>query len=418
MNPDLPPTLFLSGRPGKYRRLLLAWFDQNKRQLPWRRHRTLYGTWISEMMLQQTTVKVVVPYWEKFLAAFPDVKALAAADLEEVLSLWSGLGYYRRARQLHQAARIVVTELDGELPREVEGWLALPGIGPYAGGAVASIGLGRRVPALDANARRVFSRWLVGDPQTLADLKPAHLDQVATLLVDEDRPGDWNEAVMELGALVCRASDPRCSACPVRSLCRAHQAGTVDLVPPAKTAAKSLGVQLGLLIIQWKDRVLLLPPGASAVAVPAGSPPPVRADVSGLHAGLWGLPATPWLPPSAEGSSAWTGQFWRSWLAGIPNLEYSRDDGDPVLLGSFRHAITRYRLVVMVYGLRLADTLPHMGEISLAPQKPQSRSGEFDESPAFGTKPMGARFFSIPSPNHPISNLVAKSLRLASDSSV
>lgn len=272
MNPDLPPAIFLSDRPEKYRRLLLAWFDKNKRQLPWRHHRTLYGTWISEMMLQQTTVKVVVPYWEKFLTAFPDVKALAAADLEEVLSLWSGLGYYRRARQLHEAARIVVTQLDGELPCQIEGWLALPGIGPYAGGAVASIGLGRRVPALDANARRVFSRWLVGDPHDLAHLKPTHLDQVATLLVDEDRPGDWNEAVMELGALVCRATGPGCSVCPVRSLCKANLAGTVDLVPPAKTAAKSLGVHLGLLVVQWKDQVLLLPPGTGPVAVPTDSP--------------------------------------------------------------------------------------------------------------------------------------------------
>ena len=418
MNPELPPTIFLSDQPGKYRRLLLDWFDKNKRQLPWRSRPTLYGTWVSEMMLQQTTVKVVVPYWEKFLTAFPDVKALAAADLEEVLSLWSGLGYYRRARQLHEAARIVVTRLDGELPRGVEGWLALPGIGPYASGAVASIGLGVRVPALDANARRVYSRWLIGDPKTLADLKPVHLDRVATRLVDEKRPGAWNEAVMELGALVCRAADPRCSVCPVRSLCRAHLTGKVDLVPPAKTVSRSLAVQLGLLVFQWRSRVFLLPPASSPVAVPDASPPPVRADISGLHAGLWGLPATAWLPPAKKGSAGWPGHIWRPWLAGIPNLEYSSIEGDPILLGRFRHAITKYRLVVQVYGLRLADALPLRGEILNEPAKPQSRSGEFSGASPAGTKPLQAGFLSIPSSNHPISNLVAKSLRLVSNSSV
>ncbi len=418
MNPELPPTIFLSDQPGKYRRLLLAWFDRNKRQLPWRLHRTLYGTWISEMMLQQTTVKVVVTYWEKFLTAFPDVNALASADLEEVLSLWSGLGYYRRARQLHEAARMVVTRLDGKLPRDVEGWLALPGIGPFASGAVASIGLGRRVPALDANARRVFSRWLVDDPQTLADLKPAHLDLVATRLVDEERPGDWNEAVMELGALVCRAADPNCRNCPVGSMCRAHLAGTVDLVPTPITVTKSVGVQLGLLVVQWRDTVFLLPPAGDPVAIPPESPPAVRGDVSGLHAGLWGLPSTPWLPLPANGPAGWPGHIRRPWLNSFSNLEYSPEERDPVLLGSFRHSITRYRLVVQVYGLRLPDTRPHVMDILVTPTNPQARDGESLGDSAANMKPLRGGLLSIPSPIHPISNMVAKSLRMAANSSV
>jgi len=418
LNPELPPAISLSDQPEKYRRLLLAWFDGNKRQLPWRGRRTLYGTWISEMMLQQTTVKVVIPYWEKFLTAFPDVKTLAAADLAEVLSLWSGLGFYRRARQLHEAARIVVDQMDGELPREVEGWSALPGIGPYASGAVASIGLGLRVPALDANARRVFSRWLIDDPNSLADLKPAHLDQVAAHLVDDERPGDWNEAVMELGALVCRAADPRCSTCPVRPLCRAHLAGVVDRVPPAKTVSSSIKVRLGLLVIQWRDQVFLLPPASGPVVIPPDSNPPVREDISGLHGGLWGLPSTSWLPPSGKSTSGWPGHIWRSWMTGHPDLEYSDVEEDPVLLGSFRHAITRYRLMVYVYRLRLAEARTHGCENAVDVSKPQFQSGEFAKSIPPVLNSMRAGFLSIPSPNHPISNLVAKSLRLAANSSV
>ncbi|MEN8007182.1 MAG: A/G-specific adenine glycosylase [Candidatus Krumholzibacteriota bacterium] len=414
----MPTAAYLNDHPEKYRRLLLSWFDVNKRELPWRRRRTLYGTWISEMMLQQTTVKVVVPYWEKFLAVFPDVETLAAADPDEVLSLWAGLGYYRRARQLHEAARMVADKMEGKLPREVEGWLALPGIGPYAGGAVASIGLGIRVPAVDANARRVLSRWLVGDTKTLADLKPAHLDRVAAGLVDEERPGDWNEAVMELGALVCRAGDPRCPVCPVRSLCRAHQAGIVDQVPPAKSTAAAIGVQLGLLLVRRQEQVLLLPPGAGPVAGPADVPPPVRADVSGLHAGLWGLPSTPWLPRPVNGAADWPGRFWRSWLHGVPIPGYSRNDQDPVLVGSFRHQITRYRLLVSVYDLRLAEGPDHPGDILAAPPEHRDRSGVVAGSSSSNHKQLWARFFDISAPECPVSNLVAKSLRLAKNSSV
>ena len=246
MKPCLPAEACLSAPPGAYRSRLLDWFDDHQRELPWRQNRSLYGTWISEVMLQQTTVAVVVPYWEKFLTAFPDVAALAAATEEDVLSHWSGLGYYRRAHQLHAAARMVVADLGGALPRDREGWRALPGIGPYASGAIASIGLGERVPAIDANSRRVLSRWLVSDPAAAVKLQPAHLELTGGTLVDEARPGDWNEALMELGALVCRAADPRCQVCPIGGLCRAGVAGTAGRIPSPKSQAPVKRVRLGL----------------------------------------------------------------------------------------------------------------------------------------------------------------------------
>ncbi len=147
----------------RLRRSVLAWYDARRRDLPWRRDPTLYGIWISEMMLQQTTVAAVVPYWQRFVARFPDVAVLAAATEPEVLEHWSGLGYYRRAQHLHAAARAVVANHGGRLPLSVEGWRALPGVGPYAAGAIASIGLGLPVPAVDANVRRVITRWVAAD---------------------------------------------------------------------------------------------------------------------------------------------------------------------------------------------------------------------------------------------------------------
>ena len=418
MKPDLPSDVFLADRPERFRSLLLSWFDGNRRLLPWRTNRSLYGTWISEVMLQQTTVKVVVPYWEKFMAAFPDVNSLAAAETVEVLSLWSGLGYYRRARQLHQAARYVVSSGLGTLPVDREGWLELPGIGPYASGAIASIGLGLRVPALDINARRVLTRWLVSETAALDDLRPSHLEKAGAWLVDEDRPGDWNEAVMELGALVCRVSSPRCGVCPVWDVCRAGRSGTAELVPAPKVHAKSTRVHLGLLVLAWRDLIMLMPPASGPVVVPAGSGDPVRKDVSGLHEGLWGLPATPWLPDLRKEGDAWPGRIWRPWLDAIPGLEPLPGGNDPVPLGKFHHAITRYRLVVQVYGLRVPDHAPVEGEyldrntisrpkggISLTKEKKESRLAS-------------GRFTSFPSAKQPVSNLVNKSLVIAANSIV
>lgn len=413
MNRESPPAISLAGPLPEFRTLLLAWFDRNRRSLPWRRNRTLYGTWISEVMLQQTTVTTVVPYWERFMAAFPDVAALATAEQQDVLKMWAGLGYYRRARLLHEAARILMTEGDGRLPGDRDGWLQLPGIGPYASGAIASIGLQQRVPALDANARRVLTRWLIKDPESLADLRPVQLEKVGAELVDPIRPGGWNEAVMELGALVCRAAHPLCGDCPVRDLCRAGRAGQAHLIPPAKSPAASQRVQLGVLVLAWGDRILLMPPGSHSAIVPAGSRPPIRKDVSGLHKGLWGLPSTPWLPDPGDHQAVWPGSVWRRWLKKISGRGLPLDNGDPVLLGKFRHAVTRYRLLVQVYGLRLAGSPPAKGWP--LPVEPNfTRKGAVSKVPAGAEESLiPARFCLWPAPELPVSNLVKKSLLVA-----
>ena len=172
---------------------LLAWFEVVKRDLPWRQAADLYGIWVSEIMLQQTTVKAVIPYWHRFMSRFPTVADLAAASESEVLALWSGLGYYSRARNLHVAAQRVCTEHGGHLPRTRDEWLALPGVGPYTGGAVASIGLAEPVPALDGNARRVLLRWAVNDPAVLVDMSVAQrqrlVDDLGAELVPNQNPG-------------------------------------------------------------------------------------------------------------------------------------------------------------------------------------------------------------------------------------
>ncbi len=330
-------------------RALLAWFDRHARDLPWRRNPDLYRTWISEMMLQQTTVAAVVPFWERFTARFPDVEALAAAEEAEVLVLWSGLGYYRRARMLHAAARQIVSACGGRLPTDRDGWADLPGVGDYAAGAIASIGLGEAVPALDANARRVLVRWAAAAPETAAAWTGTRLRSLGAGLVPADRPGAWNEALMELGATVCRARDPRCSECPVAQWCRAGRAGTAAQVPAPVARTAALPVVLSMALVRRGADLLLLPPGCGPVLAPPAWGEPARADLGGLHRGLWGLPTTPWYRPSAE-AAAWQQEQlagWRRWAG--PALA-----GPPAVAGCVSHAITRYRLTVTVVAVTIA----------------------------------------------------------------
>ncbi len=337
---------------------LLTWFDVCRRDLPWRRHRTLYGTWIAEMMLQQTTVAAVVPYWERFLARFPDVTALAAADEAEVLSLWSGLGYYRRARMLHTAARRVTEDADGRLPADHAGWRELPGVGDYAAGAIASMGLGQAVPAVDANARRVLLRWVAADPEAAADWGPARLRDLAAGLVPTDRPGDWNEALMELGATVCRARDPICGACPVAAWCAAGRAGAADRVPPRPARTAALPVAVSIAVVRCGDQVLLLPPDRGPVAVAdAAWGTPARADLGGVHRGLWSLPSTAWFA-APDDAAAWRRRATAAWAAWAgPHRRGEIRDA-----GVVRHAITRYRLAVTVVAVTV-DTAADAGEL-------------------------------------------------------
>ncbi len=254
---------------------LLAWYDSSQRSLPWRVDRDPYRIWVSEVMLQQTQVSTVIPYYESFMDRFPTVETLATATIDEVLTLWSGLGYYRRARQMHAAAQQIV-ELGG-FPQRSSELQKLPGIGVYTSAAVASMAFGEVVPVLDGNVERVLSRrmGLEEDPKRVASRKRL-LDAGARLL-DPGRAGDSNQALMELGATICRPKRPDCEICPLIKGCRAHRSGDPERFPPPRRRRAVEQVELTIALVEDRDRILLFK----------------RPDDSDLLAGLWELPNVP-----------------------------------------------------------------------------------------------------------------------------
>jgi A/G-specific adenine glycosylase len=213
-------------RLNHFRRLLLAWYSREKRDLPWRRTRDPYRIWISEIMLQQTRVAAVLGRYEEFLTRFPTIDSLATATEPSVLAAWSGLGYYRRARNLHAAAKKIVQHHGGTLPRTSASWRKLPGVGRYTAAAIASIAFAEPVAVLDGNVKRVLHR-LLGNVHTQADSWSA-----AQRLLDPSRPGDFNQAMMELGATVCLPQHPQCSHCPIRRFCRTQGPGSLLRAKP------------------------------------------------------------------------------------------------------------------------------------------------------------------------------------------
>jgi A/G-specific adenine glycosylase len=212
---------------------LWAWYDAHGRDLPWRRTRDPYAIWVSEIMLQQTQVNSAVPYFERWMERFPTVDSLAQADEEQALALWQGLGYYRRCRMLLEGARWIV---EHEMPRSRDGWLLVPGVGPYTAGAIASIAFEEPVAAVDGNVERVFAR-LTGSNAEKADLR-AKAWAWATRNLFGAKPGDWNQALMELGATVCTPRKPKCGECPIRELCVARVAWQVDKLPVRRPQSK------------------------------------------------------------------------------------------------------------------------------------------------------------------------------------
>lgn len=225
---------------------LLAWYDRHRRALPWRalpgETPDPYKVWLSEIMLQQTTVQAVKAYYERFLMAFPDVGSLAAAPSESVMQLWAGLGYYSRARNLHACARMVVERFDGRFPASEDQLLSLPGIGAYTAGAVAAIAFNRKAVAVDGNVERVMSR-LAALEEPLPGAKPA-IRALTLALVPDDRPGDFAQALMDLGATICTPRNPACALCPWTTPCKARSAGTAMTFPrkePKKTGATRYG---------------------------------------------------------------------------------------------------------------------------------------------------------------------------------
>ncbi|HEY8207817.1 MAG TPA: A/G-specific adenine glycosylase [Myxococcaceae bacterium] len=256
------------------RAALLAWFDREKRDLPWRRTRDPYAIWVSEVMLQQTQVSRVEGYWARFLQRFPTARALAAAPLDDVLAAWSGLGYYSRARNLHRAAQQIAIEHGGQLPRTSEALRELSGFGRYTAGAVASIAFGEAAPVVDGNVARVLSRLdaIEGAPGDRA--REAHLWSRAGELVQGERPGDLNQALMELGATVCRPVGPLCLLCPWRDACSARAQGREQALPPPKARPKKAHLRVAAAWCERKGRILL-----------------AQRPGRGLFGGLWEMPS-------------------------------------------------------------------------------------------------------------------------------
>ena len=236
---------------------LLRWYDGEKRDLPWRKTREPYRIWLSEIMLQQTRTETVKGYYARFLALFPTVQALAAAPQEQVLKAWEGLGYYSRARNLQKAAQVIVNEHNGVFPSTYEGILALPGIGPYTAGAVGSIAFGLPVAAVDGNVYRVASRFFgvredVGSPKVQKRIR-----ELVTQSIPKERPGDYNQALMELGATLCCPGAPRCDGCPWRELCDASREGDADLLPVHEKKRPPREIEMAVCLLGWNNRLLV-----------------------------------------------------------------------------------------------------------------------------------------------------------------
>lgn len=259
---------------------LLAWFDLHRRDLPWRRTRDPYAIWLSEVMLQQTRVETALPFYNRFLEKFPTVEDLARAGVEEVLALWSGLGYYRRARQLHAAARRIA-EL-GAFPSTLEGLLALPGVGAYTAAAVASIAFGVATPVMDGNVERVLCRCLALEEDPKSGSARRQLLAAAEGLLDPARPGDSNQALMELGATLCSPRRPKCLLCPLRPGCRAAREGDPERYPVARAKREGERRRLLVAVVEREGSVLLFR----------------RPEDSVLLAGTWELP---WVTVEIDG---------------------------------------------------------------------------------------------------------------------
>ena len=255
------------------RRRLLAWYENDRRPLPWRETHDPYRIWVSEVMLQQTQVNTVLPYYRRFIERFPTLRKLARADLEDVLKLWEGLGYYARARNLHRAAGILIENRTGRIPDCWEDFRALPGVGDYIAAAVLSIAFDQTYAVVDGNVKRVLARLLTLAAPVSPTPSRTIFQAEADRLLDRRRPGDFNQAVMELGALVCTPAAPNCSICPVARFCAAQRDGTVAQYPRRVASRAVPEVQIAVGVVFKKGRVLI-----------------TRRPAQGLLGGLWEFP--------------------------------------------------------------------------------------------------------------------------------
>ncbi len=234
---------------------LLKWYDKGRRILPWREDPQPYYVWLSEIMLQQTRVEAVKPYYDRFIQNVPDIQALAEMEEDKLVKLWEGLGYYNRVRNLQKAAKVIVKEYEGKMPSEYESLLELPGIGSYTAGAIASIAYGKAVPAVDGNVLRVLSRLRMDGEDILSQKTKTRVEKELREVIPANRPGDFNQALMELGAMVCLPNgEPKCDECPWEALCQAHHMGKTAEFPKKKAKKARKIEEKTVLVIQDEDR--------------------------------------------------------------------------------------------------------------------------------------------------------------------
>lgn len=329
----------------RFRKKLLSWFANFQRELPWRRTRDPYRVWLSEIMLQQTRVAAAIPYYERFLGRFPDVRALANAPEEEVLRLWAGLGYYSRARNLQKAARQIVDEHNSRFPDAAEKALALPGIGQYTAAAILSIAYGKKLAVLDGNVARVLARLgaIRGDLRNASRWQ--QLQKTADTLLAPRAPGDWNQAMMELGATICTPRSPQCLLCPIGEFCKARKLSLTDVIPEKRNKRATVEIVLtALVLVDAQGRTLLLPPPKHSAEKTSTS------DVAVLLSRMWHFP-TIQVRSEAEAELR---EF-----AGKGIFGGHRLPGKLQPLERVRHAVTYRQIMLLPFRLEVAK-LPHV----------------------------------------------------------
>ena len=300
-----------------FSRDLLHWYATNARQLPWRETTNPYAIWVSEIMLQQTQVKTVIPYFKRWMDRFPTVQTLAKSPLDDILKLWEGLGYYSRARNLYKAAGEIVDRLNGIIPQTYQGLLELPGIGGYTAGAICSIAYNQDIPVVDANVKRVFARILDMEEPVEQTASVRKIREMASSLIPSGQAGHFNQSLMELGALVCTPKSPNCKACPVTPHCLAKQRQTVDSRPVLPPRKKTLALEVSAGVLIRDGRILVQ-----------------KRLPKGLMAGLWEFPGGK-LQPGESPEQALVREF-------AEELDIDIECGKKITV--IQHAYTRFRV--------------------------------------------------------------------------